>query len=222
LDKTLGHNLKNLVQNKSKGSYVVASSPQGKTSIEGDEELLSFPLKNLPLTYFLSANTFFQANFRLNNLLIERACTLLKEEERIADLYGGMGNFALALAYLGKKVLLVEENPKSLELAKYTAQFNQLKLTLARANLNKDLEPVSRFKPEAVIIDPPRSGAPNLHNIAHLSGLKKIVWISCDIVNTLRDLKPFWKQGFNLTYLEFLDMFPQTYHLEVILVLEKT
>lgn len=222
LDKKLGLALTSLTQNKAEGRYTIASSPQGELSIQGDSNLLTFPLKSFPLVYFLSANIFFQANFRLNETLIKRTCDLLSKEEKIADLYGGMGNFALPLAYLGKKVLLVEENRKSLELAKRTAEFNQLNLKLKQLNLNREIKPVIDFKPEAAIVDPPRSGAPTLARLVkRLSSLRKIIWISCDLVNSLRDLKPFWKLGFELTYLEFLDMFPQTYHLEVIMVLEK-
>lgn len=222
LDKNLGHALFSLTKNKADGRYTIASSPKGELSIQGDSNVLTFPLKSFPLVYFLSANTFFQANFRLNEVLIKKVSELLSKEEKIADLYGGMGNFALPLAYLGKKVLLVEENKESLELAEVTAKFNQLALKLKPLNLNKEIKPVLDFKPEAAIIDPPRSGAPALARLVKsLSSLKKIIWISCDIVNSLRDLRPFWKQGFELTYLEFLDMFPQTYHLEVIMVLEK-
>ncbi|MDQ7032121.1 MAG: methyltransferase [Desulfonauticus sp.] len=218
--KQLGTNLKTLASSKKNGKYTVISNGN-QVAIAGDNKILDFKLTAFPLTFFFSADHFFQANWHLNQKLIEIVCNNLKHEEKIIDLYAGAGNFALPLAWLKKKVLALEQNKASITLGQQTAALHGLKVQFHQANLNQNCDLIHQFQPEAVVIDPPRSGAPFLKHILKQTHLKKIIWVSCDIVNSLRDITPFvLDHGYQVEKLFLLDMFPQTWHFEVVFVLK--
>ncbi|WP_456324279.1 class I SAM-dependent RNA methyltransferase [Desulfonauticus submarinus] len=217
----LGKNLVKLARKKSDGRYSVISNGED-LAIEGDNKELKFFLPKIPLVFLFSAEHFFQANWKLNQTLIDLVCSILAQEEKIADLYAGAGNFSLPLAFYGKKVLALELNKNGVLLGEKTAKINNLGVNFKQVDLNRNFSCVEQFDPEAIVVDPPRMGAPALKKcVSHLKNLRKIVWISCDVVNSLRDLKPFIDVGFRLTKLYFLDMFPQTWHMEVLFVLGK-
>jgi len=217
----LGKSLHQLATKKKTGRYTVISNGR-QIAIEGEDKLLKFGLNNFPLTYFFSANHFFQANWKLNQVLIDLVCKLSAKYTRIADLYAGAGNFSLPLAWMGKQVLALEGNPDAVRLGQNLAHKNELDLIIRRVNLNTTQPSLFKFSPQSIIVDPPRSGAPSLaKTLLNLPELEQVIWISCELSKTLRDLRPLLKKGFQITQIYILDMFPQTWHLETLLLLEK-
>ena len=71
-------------------------------------------------------------------------------------------------------------------------------------------------------MDPPRTGARSLSSIMGLIAPKTIIYVSCDPMTLKRDVETLKKQGFKLTALHPLDMFPQTFHIETVAVLRKS
>jgi len=76
-----------------------------------------------------------------------------------------------------------------------------------------------RGRPDLIVLDPPRRGAKEAVN--QIAGLKssRIVYVSCDPTTLSRDLRLFSENGYHLDGLSLVDMFPQTYHMEIVALL---
>jgi 23S rRNA (uracil1939-C5)-methyltransferase len=81
---------------------------------------------------------------------------------------------------------------------------------------------VQRERPQLIVMDPPRAGvgAEVCALLARISA-PEIVYVSCDPVTLARDLKLLTTAGYNLVELHMVDMFPQTFHLETVVVLRR-
>ena len=81
---------------------------------------------------------------------------------------------------------------------------------------------VQDFQPQAAIIDPPRTGGGRrLAEALDLPGLQRLIWVSCDVVNTCRDVVPFLDKGWEIGQILLLDLFPQTWHVETLFILDR-
>jgi 23S rRNA (uracil1939-C5)-methyltransferase len=81
---------------------------------------------------------------------------------------------------------------------------------------------VQDFAPRAAILDPPRTGAKGIgRTLSAMPSLERLVWVSCDAVNTIRDAKPLLEAGWTVSALTLFDMFPGTWHMEVLMVLDR-
>lgn len=92
-----------------------------------------------------------------------------------------------------------------------------------KAQTEKGLKYAKDFMPEVVIFDPPRSGLNRkiINEISQIQTVRKIIYVSCDPSTLSRDLRQFIENGFKLIDIKLIDMFPQTYHIESISVLER-
>jgi 23S rRNA (uracil1939-C5)-methyltransferase len=179
---------------------------------------------NLGLSW--EAGGFCQVNLRQNRVLIETVLDFCRvaNGRKILDLYCGMGNFAIPLALLGAEVLGIEGQGSAIRSAKNnaatanlaSAHFRQSPIHIACTEL---LANGTRF--DCLVIDPPRQGAPDLAGqLAALTG-KGLVYISCDPATLCRDLAELLEHGFAIQKLQPIDMFPQTHHIETVVLLEK-
>jgi len=208
------------------GRFTIAASPDtGEAATELDRTLLPFSFPDFGLTLHLPPNTFFQANWGLNQLLVRAAIDELGSFERIADLFSGAGNFALPLAARGRTVLAVEGSAPAVDTGtRNAARLGLGSVTFRSANLAKPASwsMVRGFAPQAAILDPPRTGAKGIgQTLLDMPGLQRLVWVSCDVVNTIRDAKPLLDAGWRLTAMSLFDMFPGTWHMEVLMVLDR-
>lgn len=208
------------------GRFTIAASPDtGLAATERDNVLLPFSFPNFGLTLQLPPSTFFQANWALNQHLVRSTVDALHGFERIADLFSGAGNFALPLASRGKSVLAVEGSAPAVDTGMRNADRLALKsVTFRDANLAKPAawKLVKDFAPRAAILDPPRTGAKGIGStLLGMPGLERLVWVSCDVVNTIRDAKPLLEAGWTVSSLTLFDMFPGTWHMEVLIILDR-
>ena len=208
------------------GRFTIAASPDtGEARTEKDAGDLPFSFPDFGLTLLLPPGTFFQANWGLNQTLVLAAVNALDGFERIADLFSGAGNFALPLASRGKTVLAVEGSPLAVDTGTLNAKRLGLKSARFRAaDLSKPAawKMVNDFAPAAAILDPPRTGAKGIsRTLLGLGSLQRLVWVSCDVVNTIRDAKPLLDAGWKVTSLTLFDMFPGTWHMEVLMILDR-
>ena len=221
----LGRGLLDLASRLEDGRHTVAASPWDLQLKSGsDPGLLQLPVHDFQFCLQVPPGSFFQANWKLNQSLTGLICDRLKTKQRIADLYCGAGNFALPLGLQGAKVLALDRDQRSVE----TGQENALRLGLDNVrfcsmNLRKKMPSVlEKFRPEALVVDPPRSGAGRaLEKLHDLKSLQSMVWVSCDLVNTCRDLNFFLARGWGIRDIIMFDMFPQSWHLELVLFLER-
>lgn len=226
LAEPLAKAMPSLARSLPDGRFTVAASPDtGAAATERDRVLLPFSFPEFGLTVELPPSTFFQANWELNQRLVRAATDALRGFDRIADLFSGAGNFALPLASLGKSVLAVEGSAPAVR----TGLDNARRLGLSTvgfrdANLAKPAawKTVRDFAPRAAIIDPPRTGAKGVgRTLLAMPGLERLVWVSCDAVNTIRDAKPLLEAGWTVSALSLFDMFPGTWHMEVLMILDR-
>lgn len=222
----LAENLLELAAGLPDGRFTIAASPvTGETRTERDPELLEFDLPRFDLDLRIPAGTFFQANWQLNQRLIDLAVDALDGYDRVADLFCGSGNFALPLAATGKTVFAVEGSKQAVELGTANATRQNLDTVRFRsANLARPAswKDVAAFKPKAAVLDPPRTGAKGIGQILlGIGSLQRLVWVSCDVVNTLRDSRPLLDAGWTITSMALVDMFPGTWHMEIVLVLDR-
>jgi 23S rRNA (uracil1939-C5)-methyltransferase len=174
-----------------------------------------------------SRGGFSQVNYRQNRSLVNNVCTWagLTGTERVLDLFCGNGNFSLPLARNAKSVVGIEGNALSIEDARYNAERNgignvEFHCQDAHAAVQSLVAAGDIF--DCVVLDPPRAGARDVvRNIAALAP-RSIVYISCDPATLSRDAGIFSDAGYRVTACRLHDMFPQTYHIETVTLLERS
>jgi 23S rRNA (uracil1939-C5)-methyltransferase len=167
---------------------------------------------------------FVQVNSSQNRVIVSNMIELLslKGDERILDLFCGMGNFSLPLARRAGHVVGVEDFAPSINMARLNAEANQVRnveFIVADASMI-----MTRFKNEAldlVVLDPPRTG--NYEVVKQLLQLqpKRILYVSCDPATLARDLVPLVNGGYEVVHSQPFDLFPQTWHIESMTLLQK-
>jgi len=183
---------------------------------------LSFTIP-LNLTLRTSPGSFFQVNLKQNDKLIQKVLEFSQGQrnERALDLYSGVGNFTLPLATVTHEVRGIEENSVAVKDARFNAQSNGIENgEFIRGKVEDVLKKWKREKPDLIILDPPRTGCKGA--VDQVAGLKpkRIVYVSCEPTILARDLRLFSDRGYSISELALIDMFPQTYHMEVVGLLE--
>ncbi|MGB8327111.1 MAG: 23S rRNA (uracil(1939)-C(5))-methyltransferase RlmD [Steroidobacteraceae bacterium] len=188
---------------------------------------LTYALPDFDLTFAFTAVDFVQVNDAMNRALVTRAVELLAItlEDRVLDLFCGLGNFTLALARRAAAVSGVEGDPGLLERASTNARRNGVtNASFHAANLAVTLEPTLPWLRERytkVLLDPPRAGAQEL--LPAIAGLRasRILYISCHPGTLARDVGILVHQlGYSVSAAGVLDMFPHTTHVESMVLLE--
>lgn len=164
----------------------------------------------------------------VNQQMVKLACELLalQQGERVLDLFCGLGNFSLAMAtQVGDagQVIGIEGSADMVARAKMNALANGLANTQFFAqDLTQDFSSEGWVgEVDALLIDPPRSGAWEVMAYLGKFNAKRIVYVSCDIATLVRDSVRLLAQGYRLTHAGVMDMFCHTHHVESILRFEK-
>ncbi len=177
---------------------------------------------------------FTQVNHHINRVLVARALGLLdvQKDERILDLFCGLGNFTLPIATLAREVVGIEGSTALTERALENAKANGLdsKTSFATRNLfeAKAADFVALGKFDRFLIDPPRDGAMavcqaliDLAQIAPELRPKRIVYVSCSPSTLARDAGMLVNEGgYKMTKAGVVNMFPHTSHVESMAVFE--
>lgn len=162
---------------------------------------------------------FIQINENLNQQMIKQALEWLDitTEDRVLDLFAGIGNFSIPLADKAKNVVGVEGVKEMVEQAQKNAQLNKLdNLTFYHTDLSNDFtkQPWAKKSFNKILLDPARAGAafaiPYIIKLAP----SKILYVACNPATLVRDAKELQKSGYKLERLSLIDMFPQTGHIE--------
>jgi 23S rRNA (uracil1939-C5)-methyltransferase len=179
------------------------------------------------LKFKINAKSFYQTNsdqaFELYK--ITRDFAGLEGDELVYDLYTGTGTIAQFIAKKAKKVIGVESVPDAILAAKENAQLNNINNVEFFVGDMKQVFNHGFIKthghPDVIITDPPRDGmhkdvVQQILNIAP----KKVVYVSCNSATQARDLE-LMKDVYKVTKTQAVDMFPQTFHVENVVLLEK-
>jgi 23S rRNA (uracil1939-C5)-methyltransferase len=138
----------------------------------------------------------------------------------VLDLYSGVGNFTLPLAVGAKEAWGIEENPRAVEDARFNADQNGIpSCTFIQGKVEDVLKTLAAKRFEVVVLDPPRTGCKRIVNQITQLEPKRIIYVSCEPTTLARDLHLFLERGYRLEDLRLLDLFPQSYHMEVVALL---
>jgi len=174
--------------------------------------------------FLISANSFFQTNSATAAKLYEKVAEYaeLKGSEKVLDLYSGTGTIPIFLSSrTGAEVLGMEINPVAVQDAEKNCMLN--KITGCRFIIGDIRETLgtSKFKPDVLVIDPPRDG---MHKDVLAAALKlrteRVVYVSCNPSTLARDLKGM-SEEYEAVEVQPFDMFPHTYHVESVVKLAR-
>ena len=179
------------------------------------------------LKFKIGAKSFYQTNSTQAYELykITRDFAGLSGDELVYDLYTGTGTIAQFVAKKAKKVIGVESVPEAIEDAKINAQLNEINNVEFFAGDMKDVFNDSFIKtngkPDVIITDPPRDGM-HKNVVAKILEIapEKIVYVSCNSATQARDIS-LMKDVYKISKTQAVDMFPQTHHVENVVLLEK-
>ncbi|MDO4223162.1 MAG: 23S rRNA (uracil(1939)-C(5))-methyltransferase RlmD [Acinetobacter sp.] len=199
----------------------------GSQAKNGADLRYAFPQYSLQFAF--SPSDFTQVNSTVNRQMVALACELLnlKAGERVLDLFCGLGNFSLPLARLvgeSGRVIGVEGSREMVQRATANAKLNGLKNTQFYAqDLTQDLSKTAWAKQgfDAILIDPPRTGAWEIMAYLPKFNAQRIVYVSCNPATLARDSQQLIAQGYVLKKAGIMDMFSHTGHVESIALFEK-
>ncbi len=223
------NHLKNTFPEITSLQYVI--NPKGNDTIY-DQEVICFHGRDHifeemeGLQFKINAKSFYQTNSEQAYELykITRDFAALSGNEVVYDLYTGTGTIAQFVAKKAKKVIGVEAVPDAIMAAKENAKRNNIENTefyvgdMAKVFDQDFLE--AHGKPDVIITDPPRDGmhkkvVEQLLNIA----AEKIVYVSCNSATQARDLA-ILNEKYQIIKTQAVDMFPQTHHVENVVLLK--
>lgn len=193
-----------------------------------DAPALTYTVPEFDVRYHFRPNDFTQVNFQINRLLLRRAVQLLdpQPDERIADLFCGLGNFSLPIARRGARVIGIEGSEVLVARASENAVANNLaeRTAFYAANLFEATEDsLDALGPlDKMLIDPPREGAVAVVKALGPTSPRRIVYISCSPATLARDTAVLvHEKGYRLKGAGIANMFPQTSHVESIALFER-
>jgi 23S rRNA (uracil1939-C5)-methyltransferase len=205
---------------------VEGAAPLAETQVlRGDDHITE---TTAGLDFDIRLDTFFQTN----SVQAERLVALVKDHagdvngSAVVDVYCGVGLFSLAMAATGASVVGVEIVESAVAAARENARKNGIASAEFYAGdarkVLADRLPAG-LSPKVLILDPPRAGAGGkvMRRIAR-STPERIVYVSCNPTTLARDLVELSPFGYKMTAVTPVDLFPQTYHVETVVALERT
>lgn len=211
--------------------------PKGNDTVwrlwpEQGSDDLNYALTDFDLSLDFHPMDFTQVNAEINQKMVALSMELLapQQNDKVLDLFCGLGNFSLPLAKLSDEVAGFEFSEAMVKKAAKNAAKNQLfNAHFYEADLSEGVSKVEASLGSSIqdfnkmLIDPPRSGAEAIvQQIEAFSGLKRLLYVSCNPATLARDSGILVKEkGFRLLKSGILDMFPNTTHVESIALFER-
>ncbi len=168
----------------------------------------------------IGPTSFFQVNTPVFEKIVER----IRQEiqgSRVIDLYSGVGIIGICVAPLCKSVLAIEENPEAIKNGIENAELNNIKnIDFIAGRVEKEVFKIKEA--DTVVLDPPRKGVARvvIEKLGEIPA-KQIIYLSCDPATLARDANLIINNGYCIKRVFLFDMFPQTYHIESLVVFEK-
>ncbi|HUZ88833.1 MAG TPA: hypothetical protein VMU49_03275 [Candidatus Acidoferrales bacterium] len=177
------------------------------------------------LRFRVRSETFVQTNYKQMLVLYQAALEMLDAgpSAAVLDLYSGIGTISVAAARTARAVTGVEENPGAAQLSLLSARINSsVNLRALSGRVESVLGGIRLGEYQLGILDPPRAGC-DPQAIAELLrlGLDRLVYISCEPSTHARDIAHLVRGGYRVRRAALVDMFPHTYHIESVALLER-
>lgn len=179
------------------------------------------------LTFQISHRSFLQVNTKQTEVMyrIARDYATLEEDDIVVDAYSGIGTLTLYLAQQAAHVYGVECVQDATENARENARCNQIEnVSFVTRDAGEWIQAhVAHRNPiDVLVVDPPRKGLsqPFIQSVIQATP-KRIVYISCNPSTLARDLKAFTQQDYTIKKVQPIDMFPQTHHVECVVLMSR-
>jgi len=179
-------------------------------------------------TYRVRPETFIQVNWQQMDVLYDCVLAGLGDHtgRRVVDAYAGIGVLACYLASSAREVVCIESSRVAARLGMLNASVNEVsdRVRYVVAPVEEVLAQVAAAAPvDLLVLDPPRAGCGGRVTAwLALAGPHRVVYVSCDPATLARDLHVLVASGpYRVESLDVVDMFPQTYHVECVVVLER-
>lgn len=205
-----------------------SKGPDTIVPIEGEPEVIpTYSLPDQGITFRFKPAMFTQVNYEINRQMVNRVMQEMdfNEQDRVLDLFCGLGNFTLPIATKAGHVVGIEGDQPLVNHAKENALLNNLSnVEFFAADLSKDVsdQAWARQKYNKVMLDPSRAGASEvLHNLKNWDP-ELVMYVSCNPSTLARDAGILVNElGYTLVKAGVMDMFPQTGHVESIALFKK-
>ncbi len=209
---------------KGVGIYYKKGNDTKLERILGDR-LLYYKVRDFK--FRVSIDSFFQVNYYQIDKLIKIVSESVSGSKILADMYCGVGTLTIPSSKKVEKVFGFEINRFAVKDAIENARINRaenVEFFPYETKKAVDFIVEKGIEVDTVIFDPPRTGLNEyiIEKISSVESLNKIVYVSCNPATLSRDINDFYRIGFKLKDLYMLDMFPQTYHIESIAILERS
>jgi len=179
--------------------------------------------KILGQSFRVHYRSFLQVNPGTSALILQDMKSLVGAKDKVLDAYSGIGTIGLSLADRAAKLSLIEEVPEAVEDATRNAEINKIRnAEFQLGKVEELLRKSLRSSYDTIIFDPPRVGLDEaIPSLVAKAGISRVLYLSCNPMTLSRDLKAFFSRGYRLVELQPYDMFPQTWHIETLAVLQK-
>lgn len=180
--------------------------------------------KILDKKFIIGPETFFQVNPKSAENIFRYVKEYIKNNYTnalVLDAYAGISAFGICVSDFAQKVVTIEENPQSVELAKESIILNNIEnLEIHSGDAGKFFKQEKR-KFDVIILDPPRKGCSEESlNEALRLGKSTIIYVSCNPSTLARDLKYLTNKGCQVKTIQPFDMFCHTYHIENVAIIK--
>jgi len=207
--------------------YLQEGGPETVRPLPGQGVDLCYSLPSAGVRIHFEPTDFTQVNLELDRMMVDQALALLnpQPDERVLDLFCGLGNFTLPLARRAADVLGVDGDEGLIERARANARRNAIgNVRFLAADLAGDSSsaPWTRERFHKVLLDPPRSGALQVLDRLAGMGAERILYVSCLPETLARDAGRLVSGlGYRLVAAGAMDMFPHTAQLEAMALFER-
>ena len=168
------------------------------------------------------APSFFQVNTAQAAKLVDKVMEGLGgvDGKFVADLYAGGGTFSIPLAMAGADVVAVESAGSSVRDLRFNADANGVYVDVVGGDAARELRELGQL--DALVVDPPRAGlADSVPGDIAAVAPEAVAYVSCNPSTWARDAARFMEQGYDLQLATPVDLFPQTYHVEVVSIFKR-
>ncbi len=215
-DYNLINDINNLMQVTGISSIFTSEKQNSKYTLRYGSAFITEKINGI--SYDIGPDNFFQINIKgLKKIIDFITETLENDNGFFLDAHCGVGTFALQFAKYARQVCGIDISSNSIEMARLNAKKNNIDNVFFYKGTIASFKEIHRKKIDIAILDPPREGCTK-EDLKALIKIKpsKIIYISCNPTTFARDLHELSNTGYKLFDLHVIDMFPMTFHTELL------
>ena len=170
----------------------------------------------------LNYNSFFQVNLEITKKIYDFVAENVSENSKVIDAFSGVGSIGIYLSGKANKLYLIENNPEACKNAEQNLKLNNITNGFViNGNTHQEIEKILQEEEiDTIIFDPPRKGLEKRTvEILLENTVDRIIYVSCDPATQVRDLLLLQKK-YEIVKVKAFDMFPQTFHIETLAILQ--